>query len=156
MTDAGQRAATAATVTVMAAGLVGALSTLPWDGQGCGDVLTSWHEYVAFLFAVQGIFTGLATLVWLLVSSAPDAAAGTGASPNRVRATSGGLVDGWFPGLPDPAGVHSMQASKWLGRSTDSSTPRSRPVLVRGRRHDRRHRDDDLVRDLVRMIFEER
>ena len=76
LTDAGQRAATAATVTVMAAGLVGALSTLPWDGQGCGDVLSSWHEYVAFLFAVQGIFTGLATLVWLLVASTPDVAAG--------------------------------------------------------------------------------
>ena len=76
LTDAGQRAATAATVTVMAAGLVGALSTLPWDGQGCGDVLSSWHEYVAFLFAVQGVFTGLATLVWLLVASTPDVAAG--------------------------------------------------------------------------------
>jgi hypothetical protein len=73
--DAGQRAATAATVTVMAAGLVGALSTLPWDGQGCDDVLSSWHEYLAFLFAVQGIFTGLATLVWLLVASTPDVAA---------------------------------------------------------------------------------
>jgi hypothetical protein len=81
LTDAGQRAATAATVTVMAAGLVGALSTIPWDGQGCDDVLSSWHEYVAFLFAVQGIFTGLATLVWLLVSSTPDAAAGAGAEP---------------------------------------------------------------------------
>jgi hypothetical protein len=29
-------------------------------------VLSSRHEYVAFLFAVQGIFTGLATLVGLL------------------------------------------------------------------------------------------
>ena len=73
LTDAGQRAATAATVTVMAAGLVGALSTLPWDAQGCDDVLSSWHEYLAFLIAVQGIFTGLATLVWLLVASTPDA-----------------------------------------------------------------------------------
>jgi hypothetical protein len=80
LTDAGQRAATAATVTVMAAGLVGALSTLPWDGQGCDDVLSSWHEYLAFLFAVQGIFTGLATLVWLLVSSTPDVAAKTDAT----------------------------------------------------------------------------
>jgi hypothetical protein len=75
LTDAGQRAATAATVTVMAVGLVGALSTLPWDGQGCDDVLSSWHEYLAFLFAVQGVFTGLVTLVWLLVSSTPDVAA---------------------------------------------------------------------------------
>jgi hypothetical protein len=73
LTDAGQRAATAATVAVMAAGLVGALSTLPWDGLGCDDVLSSWHEYVAFLLAVQGMFTGLATLVWVLVASTPDA-----------------------------------------------------------------------------------
>lgn len=81
LTDAGQRAATAATVTVLAAGLVGVLSTLPWDGQGCGDVLSRWHEYIAFLLAVQGVFTGLATLVWLLVSSTPDAPAGAGSEP---------------------------------------------------------------------------
>lgn len=78
LVDAGQRAATAATVTVMAAGLIGALSTLPWDGKGCDDVLSSWHEYLAFLLSVQAIFTGLATLVWLLVSSTPDAAVGDG------------------------------------------------------------------------------
>jgi len=78
LTDAGQRAATAATVTVLAAGLVGALSTLPWDGQGCGDVLARGHEYIAFLLAVQGVFTGLATLVWLLVANGPDEVAGTG------------------------------------------------------------------------------
>ena len=71
LTDAGQRAATAATVTVMAAGLVGALSTLPWDGQGCDDVLSSWHEYLAFLFAVQGIFTGLATRCGCLLPAHP-------------------------------------------------------------------------------------
>jgi hypothetical protein len=78
LTDAGQRAATAATVTVLAAGLVGALSTLPWDGQGCGDVLARGHEYIAFLLAVQAVFTGLATLVWLLVANAPDEVADTG------------------------------------------------------------------------------
>nr|CRL76721.1 hypothetical protein CPGR_04581 [Mycolicibacterium komanii] len=72
LTDAGQRAATAATVTVLAAALVATLSTLPWDGQGCGDVLSRWHEYIAFLLTVQAIFTGLATLVWLLVASTPD------------------------------------------------------------------------------------
>jgi len=75
LTDAAQRAATAATVAVMAAGLVLALSTLPWDGKGCDDVLSSWHEYLAFLLAVQGIFTGLATLVWMLVASNSGAAA---------------------------------------------------------------------------------
>jgi hypothetical protein len=78
LADAGQRAATAATVTVLAAGLVAALSTLPWDGQGCGDVLARGHEYLAFLLAVQGVFTGLATLVWVLVASTPDEVPGAG------------------------------------------------------------------------------
>lgn len=72
LSDASQRAATAATVTILAAGLVGALSTLPWDGQGCGDVLSRGHEYIAFLLAVQCVFTGLVTLIWLLVASTPD------------------------------------------------------------------------------------
>ena len=81
LADAGQRAATAATVTVMAAGLVGALSTLPWDGQGCGDVLTGWHEYMAFLLSVQAIFTGLVTLVWLLAASTPDDVASADSVP---------------------------------------------------------------------------
>ncbi|MDT5153559.1 MAG: hypothetical protein QOI01_5292 [Mycobacterium sp.] len=83
LTDGGQRAATAATVTVLAAGLVGSLSTLPWDGQGCGDVLSRSHECIAFLLAVQAVFTGLATLVWLLVASTPDDAVGTGAASAR-------------------------------------------------------------------------
>lgn len=83
LTDSAQRAATAATVSVLAAGLVLALSTLPWDGEGCGDVLSGWHEYVTFVVAVQGIFTGLATLVWLLVASAPDGAEGTDVVPNK-------------------------------------------------------------------------
>jgi hypothetical protein len=43
-------------------------------------VLSSWHEYVAFLLAVQGIFTGLATLVWVLVASTPDAPANSAAT----------------------------------------------------------------------------
>jgi hypothetical protein len=116
LTDAGQRAATAATVTVMAASLVGALSTLPWDGQGCGDVLSSWHEYVAFLFAVQGISrvgdSGVAA-GFQYTRPPPEPVR----RPNRVRAPRG-LVDNWSRGLPDAAGVHAMQASKWLGHST--------------------------------------
>ncbi|CAN5864917.1 hypothetical protein BH09ACT7_BH09ACT7_22660 [soil metagenome] len=66
-----QRAVTAATVTVMSAGLVFALSTLPWDSEGCGDILSGWHEYLSFVLAMQGVFTGLATLVWLLIASTP-------------------------------------------------------------------------------------
>jgi hypothetical protein len=34
--------------------------------------LSRWHEYLAFLLAVQSVFTGLATLIWLLIASAPD------------------------------------------------------------------------------------
>lgn len=67
-----QRAAAAATVAVMAIGLLLAVSTLPWAGSGCGGVLGYWHEYLTFVIAVQGIATGLATLLWLLVVSAPD------------------------------------------------------------------------------------
>ncbi|WP_006245782.1 hypothetical protein [Mycolicibacterium tusciae] len=67
-----QRAAAAATVALMAIGLLLALSTLPWAGSGCGGVLGYWHEYLTFVVAVQGIATGLATLLWLLVFNAPD------------------------------------------------------------------------------------
>ena len=67
-----QRAAAAATVSLMAIGLLLAVSTLPWAGSGCGGVLGYWHEYLTFVVAVQGIATGLATLLWLLVVSAPD------------------------------------------------------------------------------------
>jgi hypothetical protein len=84
--DPTQRAATAAIVTVMSAGLILSLSTLPWDGEGCGDVLSGWHEYITFVVAVQGVFTGLATLVWLLVVSTPDDPAGIDAVSNNVGA----------------------------------------------------------------------
>ncbi len=67
-----QRAATAATVALMSIGLVCALSTLPWGGDECGEILEAWHEYLTFVLSLQAIFTGLATLVWLLVVTVPD------------------------------------------------------------------------------------
>jgi hypothetical protein len=67
-----QRAAAAATVVVLSIGLALALSTLPWEGSGCGHVLGYWHEYLTFVVAVQGVITGLATLIWLLVASGRD------------------------------------------------------------------------------------
>lgn len=70
--DPAHRVTTAATVALMSAALVFAMSTLPYDGEGCYDVLTDWHEFLAFVISVQGIFVGLATLVWLLVASTPD------------------------------------------------------------------------------------
>jgi hypothetical protein len=70
--DPAQRATTAATVAVMSAALVFALSTLPFEGQGCNDMLSDWHEFLTFVITVQGISIGLVTLVWLLVSSSPD------------------------------------------------------------------------------------
>lgn len=72
LVEPAQRAAAAATVTVMSVGLVLALSTLPWAGTGCGGVLGYWHEFLTFVISVQGVATGLATLVWLLVMSSPD------------------------------------------------------------------------------------
>ena len=70
--DPAQRAATAATVTVIALGLVFALSTLPWAGDECGEVLDAWHEYLTFVVSLQAIFTAIATLVWVLVVNMPD------------------------------------------------------------------------------------
>ncbi|MGO4446226.1 hypothetical protein AB4Z42_23025 [Mycobacterium sp. 2YAF39] len=74
-----QRAAAAATVAVMAIGLTMAVSTLPWADTGCGGVLGYWHEYLTFVVAVQGVVTGLATLLWLLVTSSPDQRIAVGA-----------------------------------------------------------------------------
>jgi hypothetical protein len=67
-----QRAAAAATVALMSIGLSLAVSTLPWADTGCGGVLGYWHEYLTFVVSVQGVATGLATLIWLLVASSPD------------------------------------------------------------------------------------
>jgi hypothetical protein len=67
-----QRAATATTVTLMSIGLVCALSTLPWVDAECGQILEARHEYLAFVVSLQAIFTGLASLVWLLVVNVPD------------------------------------------------------------------------------------
>lgn len=67
-----QRAAAAATVALMAIGLSLAVSTLPWADTGCGGVLGYWHEYLTFVVSVQGIATGLATLMWLLVANTAD------------------------------------------------------------------------------------
>lgn len=72
LAEPAQRAAATATVTVMSIGLVLALSTLPWADTGCGGVLGYWHEYLTFVVAIQGLATGLATLMWLLVASSPD------------------------------------------------------------------------------------
>lgn len=72
LNEPAQRAAAAATVAVMAIGLALAVSTLPWADAGCGGVLGYWHEYLTFVVSVQGVATGLATLMWLLVASTPD------------------------------------------------------------------------------------
>jgi hypothetical protein len=72
LNEPAQRAAAAATVAVMAIGLALAVSTLPWADAGCGGVLGYWHEHLTFVVSVQGVATGLATLMWLLVASTPD------------------------------------------------------------------------------------
>jgi hypothetical protein len=42
------------------------------QGVGCGEVLHAWHEYLTFVITLQALFTGVATLVWLLVVHVPD------------------------------------------------------------------------------------
>lgn len=71
-----QRVSTGVVVMVMSLGLVGALSTLPWEGLGCGQVLSKWHEYIVFVLTLQAVFMGLATLVWQLLVALPDARPG--------------------------------------------------------------------------------
>ncbi len=57
----------------MSAGMLFGLSTLPWGGIGCPEMLARWHEYLAFEVSLQAIFTALTTLVvWILIVSAPD------------------------------------------------------------------------------------
>ena len=58
--------------TLLSMGLLLALSTQPWADTGCGGVLGYWHEYLTFVISIQGVATGLATLMWLLVASSPD------------------------------------------------------------------------------------
>lgn len=79
--DPVQRVSTLVTVAVVCLALVLALSTLPFDGSGCDDVLTGGHEYVAFTVTLQAVFMALTTMVWLLLAkmSAPEPAADGGA-----------------------------------------------------------------------------
>jgi hypothetical protein len=49
-----------------------ALSTLPWAGTRCGEVVAPWHEYLAFEVSLQAIITAPATRVWVLVVNTPD------------------------------------------------------------------------------------
>lgn len=72
LAEPAQRAAATVTAALLSLGLVLALSTLPWPGTGCGAVLGYWHEYLTFVIAIQGVVTGLATLVWLLVANTSD------------------------------------------------------------------------------------
>ncbi len=67
-----QRRQTSATVVLMSIGLMGAVSTLPWRNDECGQILAGWHEYLTFVFSLQAIFTGLVTLVWLLIVNVPN------------------------------------------------------------------------------------
>jgi hypothetical protein len=41
-------------------------------------VLGYWHEFLTFVITIQGVATGLATLVWLLVVSSADQRAAPG------------------------------------------------------------------------------
>ena len=78
-----------------------ALSTQPWADTGCGGVLGYWHEYLTFVISVQGVATGLGTLMWLLVARAPTTACRGGqpmaeavaAPAQRPRGVRGGLPD---------------------------------------------------------------
>jgi hypothetical protein len=59
-------------VALMSIGLVFAVSTLPLGSDECGEIPNAWHEYLGFVVSLQAVFTGLASLVWLLVVNVPN------------------------------------------------------------------------------------
>jgi hypothetical protein len=68
-----QRALAIFIVIVLCIGEAIAISTLPSPNEGCGRLLSLWHEFRAFIFSVVACFIALSTLVWALVVASPTA-----------------------------------------------------------------------------------
>jgi hypothetical protein len=71
LTEPVQRAMTIVSIVILCIGEALAISALPTDNEGPGDVLYGWHEYSAFVLTVQGVAIVLAILVWALVDEPP-------------------------------------------------------------------------------------
>lgn len=69
--DAVGRALVGVAILILLVGEALAISALPRANKGVADdILSQWHEYVAFFTSVQAIFTGLATLALAVVFAA--------------------------------------------------------------------------------------
>jgi hypothetical protein len=73
LTEPVQWALTIFTVLLLCVGEAMAISALPSPNQGCGNVLSIFHEHAAFTFTLLACFIALATLVWALVIASPVA-----------------------------------------------------------------------------------
>jgi hypothetical protein len=68
--SASQRAALSLTVLILVASEALIISALPKSNEGdVGDVLPGWQEYFVFVFGMQAVAIGLATLAWALIAN---------------------------------------------------------------------------------------
>jgi hypothetical protein len=81
LTEPVQWALTIFTVLLLCFGEATAISALPSPNQGCGNVLSIFHEHAAFTFTLLACFIALATLVWALVVASPTARSKHAAGP---------------------------------------------------------------------------
>jgi hypothetical protein len=82
LTEPVQRAMTIVSIVILCIGEALAISALPTDNEGPGDVLHGWHEYTAFVLTVQGVAVVLTILVWALVD---ESSGTTGLSTTEGR-----------------------------------------------------------------------
>jgi hypothetical protein len=73
---------TIVSIVILCIGEALAISALPTDNEGPGDVLHGWHEYTAFVLTVQGVAVVLTILVWALVD---ESSGTTGLSTTEGR-----------------------------------------------------------------------
>ncbi|MBT0773638.1 hypothetical protein KIH74_32135 [Kineosporia sp. J2-2] len=124
--DALERAAGIVTVATMCFGEIVVLSVLV-AGDQAGASLMGWHEFAAYIFGLEAIFVGLATLVW----------SATGGFTTRAPDTPPGPPSAAVP--PDPAlapasaRVSGPAPVSGPGRASHPSpSPASGPAWLRG------------------------
>jgi hypothetical protein len=76
-----QWALTIFTVLLLCFGEATAISALPSPNRGCGNVLSIFHEHLAFTFTLLSCFIALATLLWALVIASPTPGSKPAAGP---------------------------------------------------------------------------
>jgi hypothetical protein len=92
------RAITYFTVGILCLSEAFVLSALVRSNSSCGDVLTPWHEYIAFVLSAYASATALMLLVTGLVTDPGNRRSSNAAQRRRRRRRR--------EGMPTPAGRH--------------------------------------------------